>query len=312
MNPKVNNLLGAFEKAQYDLLWVVDATISSVPGILGRTVDAFLGPRGDVEAAESVSDGKRSPPTRGEVGLVHHVPLAVAHQKTWGSLIEQAFLNTTHAKMYLAINTLALDSCVMGKSNMYSRSNIASLSTPSPSLRSLPNPPHGLAGFAPFLAEDNMIGLSLWHELGLRHAMTPDVALDFLGALSIRDYILRRVRWIRVRKRMTPHIVVALEPFTESILCGLCGSWALHRLFGLPRWLIFALHMVLWLILDLQVCQALERNVNRTNMSLIAWVMREVMTFPIWVYGICGSEIVWRGKRYRVLRSGEASVVITR
>lgn len=97
------------EQAKYDLLWVLDSTISITPGTLGRMVDAFVGaPSGasfdaDLESTPLISDDVRGPPQRGDVGLVHHVPYAVVYQNTWGSLIEQAFLNTTHAKMYLAI-----------------------------------------------------------------------------------------------------------------------------------------------------------------------------------------------------------------
>jgi ceramide glucosyltransferase len=101
VNPKVNNLLGAFEAAQYDLLWVIDVTISIAPGTLGRAVDAFF-PSSDIESSPLLSD-ERPPPIRGDVGLVHQVPYAIVYQKTWGSLIEQAYLNSTHAKMYLAI-----------------------------------------------------------------------------------------------------------------------------------------------------------------------------------------------------------------
>ena len=61
----------------------------------------------DLESTPLMSDDIRRPPTSGQVGLVHHVPVAIVHQKTWGSLIEQAFLNTTHAKMYLAIVSTA-------------------------------------------------------------------------------------------------------------------------------------------------------------------------------------------------------------
>jgi ceramide glucosyltransferase len=98
--------MSSFSKASYDLLWVLDATIAIQPGALGRMVDAFLNTPAydhDLESTPLMSDDIRRPPTSGDVGLVHHVPLAVVHQKTWGSLIEQAFLNTTHAKMYLAI-----------------------------------------------------------------------------------------------------------------------------------------------------------------------------------------------------------------
>jgi ceramide glucosyltransferase len=110
VNPKVNNLISPFAEGKYDLLWVIDSTISVIPGALARTVEAFTGIStfstsfdSDLESTPLMSDESRKPPTAGDVGLVHHVPFAVVYQKTWGSLIEQAFLNTTHAKMYLAI-----------------------------------------------------------------------------------------------------------------------------------------------------------------------------------------------------------------
>lgn len=110
VNPKVNNLMAPFEQASFDLLWVIDATIAVQPATLGRAVDAFLGTsfssssfHADLEDTPLLSDDMRAPPGEGEVGLVHYVPYAVAYQRTWGSLIEQAFLNTTHAKMYTAI-----------------------------------------------------------------------------------------------------------------------------------------------------------------------------------------------------------------
>ena len=113
MNPKINNLMAPLEQAEYDLLWIIDSTISVSPGALGRMVDAFLGTTtssssfdSDLESTPLVADDIRRPPVAGDVGLVHHVPFAVVYQQTWGSLIEQAFLNTTHAKMYLAIVSL--------------------------------------------------------------------------------------------------------------------------------------------------------------------------------------------------------------
>lgn len=107
MNPKVNNLMAPFREAKHDLLWVVDATIAVTPGVLGRMVEAFLdspdAPINDVESHPLIADEERAPPTAGQVGLVHQVPYAVVYEKTWGSLIEQAYLNSTHAKMYLSI-----------------------------------------------------------------------------------------------------------------------------------------------------------------------------------------------------------------
>jgi ceramide glucosyltransferase len=120
--------MSSFAEAQYDILWVLDATIAVQPGALGRMVDAFVNSPSphfefnhDLESTALLSDDVRGAPTAGDVGLVHQVPVAVvglvhqvpfaaAQRKTWGSLIEQAFLNTTHAKMYLAI--VSVSSCL--------------------------------------------------------------------------------------------------------------------------------------------------------------------------------------------------------
>ncbi|OXG09990.1 ceramide glucosyltransferase [Cryptococcus neoformans Tu401-1] len=319
VNPKVNNLMTPFQEAKYDLLWILDSTCSVLPGTLGRSVEAFFSNTSstaspyDPESSPllSISDDVRKPPIAGEVGLVHQVPIAVCYQKTWGSLIEQAYLNTTHAKMYLAINATSIDSCVVGKSCMYSRDNISHLTTPSPSLRSLPDPPSGLAGFGPFLAEDNMIGLSLWHELKLKHAMTSDVVLDFIGSLSVRDYISRRVRWIRVRKKMTLAATL-LEPLTESIISGLYGAWAISRLLGGNILPLFLLHMAAWISVDLSTKRALETNIKGIGPPeskvtfLMAWAARECLALPIWMLAMTSSEVVWRGQKYKIIASGEA------
>lgn len=102
--------MAPFAEAKYDLIWVIDATIAFTPGTLARAVATFLGAsyssssfESDLESTPLLADGTRSAPKAGDVGLVHHVPYAVVYQKTLGSRVEEAFLNTTHAKMYLAI-----------------------------------------------------------------------------------------------------------------------------------------------------------------------------------------------------------------
>lgn len=309
VNPKVNNLMQPFHEAQYDLLWVIDSTVAVTEGTLGRMVDAWvLGAGADVENGAAYA-----PPTRGQVGLVHQVPIAVVYHRSWGSLIEQAFLNGNHAKMYLSINDVAVESCVVGKSNMYSRSSIAGLRTPSPTLRSQPDPPSGLAGFGPFMAEDNMIAMTLWRA-GLRHAMTSDVALDFIGALSVRQYIDRRARWIRVRKVMVLPATL-IEPFSECLLGSLMGSWALNRLFNIPQAPVFIASVLAWFLVDNSVRRNLSTNVRHigpqtsTGTFALAWAARELLALPVWLYAMIGSTVMWRGHRYRILASGEAKRV---
>lgn len=140
------------------------------------------------------------------IGMVHHVPFPLFPDASWGSRVEHAFLATEHAKMYLAINQCQVDSCIVGKSNLYRKSDLERL----PSLKAHQSG-RALEAFGDYLGEDNMIGTKLWHELGLRHAMNEDVVGNTIGNMSLQSYFWRRVRWIRVRKYMV--LCVALLSF---------------------------------------------------------------------------------------------------
>ena len=162
MNPKVNNLMRAYQGAAHDILWVLDSNVMVDSGTLARSVDALDGPP------------TAAPGSRRRIALVHHVPFAFATEQTLGSHVEQAFLNTNHAKMYVAINTVAVDSCVVGKSCLYRKSDLERVDgTLKPVADTAGRPREkGLAAFGRFLAEDNMIAGALWHELDLRHDLS--------------------------------------------------------------------------------------------------------------------------------------------
>jgi ceramide glucosyltransferase len=299
VNPKVNNLMRPYRQAKYDIIWVLDSNVQVAHGTLARAVDVLHPP----ESAHPFTKKKKH-----RIGLVHHVPLAFTTKDLWGARIEEAFLNTNHARMYLAINALAIDSCVVGKSNMYRRSDIDRLTgnlRPSTSLST--SEQIGLPAFARFLAEDNMIASALWHELGLRHDLSCDVARNAIGEMDFSTYVWRRVRWIRVRKHMVTAATL-VEPLTESVVAGLLGAWAIHSLTGFPSWLFLPIHTALWLLVDLDIFAKLSGDPvppPRRWSFIRAWVCRELLALPIWTLGILGDEVTWRGRRYRVLRNGE-------
>lgn len=299
VNPKVNNLVRAYAAAAYDILWVLDSNILVAPGTLAHSVDALLSP----------ASSKRS------IGLVHHVPFATCDELTLGSRIETAFLNTNHCKMYLALNATEIDSCVVGKSNMYRKSHVDLLNG---SLKPIPQTGMrtgvvGLPAFGRFLAEDNMIAGAIWHELGKRHDLSCDVAQNAVGHMSLWDYIWRRVRWIRVRK----HMVLAptlVEPLTESFVMALIGSTSLSRLFSFPCWLFLFLHFFGVIAVDLDVHESLSGKPLTPSIRwpfFEAWLMREILALPIWCLAMAGSQVVWRGKTYQVLRHGEVEKAST-
>jgi ceramide glucosyltransferase len=301
VNPKVNNLVRPYWEAANDILWVLDSNVMVGPGTLARSVDALIGP---TLLPCSISQKR--------VSLVHHVPFAFASESSIGSKLEEAFLNTNHAKMYLAINIVAIESCVVGKSNLYRRSDIERLNgtlkpiVPKDGGASQPAG-SGLHIFGRYLAEDNMIASALWHELGTRHDLSCDVVCNVVGSMTLSDYIWRRVRWIRVRKHMVLTATL-LEPFTEALVLCAVGSASLYYLFGIPPWITFILHFSCLLYVDLDVCASLAGPTSPTLIRwefIAAWAAREVLALPIFLLAIFGDEVSWRGNRYRVLRNGE-------
>jgi ceramide glucosyltransferase len=302
VNPKVNNLIRSYRQAAHDIIWVVDSGVMAAPGTLARSVDALLGP------PSSAPTGPRR-----KIGLVHHVPFAFSSGAgKLGSKLEEAFLNTNHAKMYIALNTIAIDSCVVGKSNLWRRSDVDRVNG---SEIPIPNAAEGgrqagecgLAVFGRFLAEDNMIARALWHELGQRHDLSCDVVRNAVGHMTLSDYVWRRVRWVRVRKHMV-FAATLLEPFTESIVLGLIGAASLRYLTGLSAWIFLPIHFISFIFVDLDVYASLAGHPLPTTSRwpfIGAWLARELLALPIWVLAMFGSEVEWRGKKYQVLRNGE-------
>lgn len=283
--------------AAHDILWVLDSNVFVDPGTLARAVEVMTAPKS---------------PNQRRIGVVHHVPFVDSCGSFWGSRIEAAFLNTTHAKMYIAINTLAAESCVVGKSNLYRRSDVDRVDgtlRPADAM-DLGERKLGFTSFGRFLAEDNMIASALWHELGLRHDLSTDVAHNVVGNMTVADWFWRRVRWIRVRKYMVLSATI-VEPFTESIVFATLASLSANYLLGLPRWIFILAHFVTWFLLDLDVYASLSGQntpISIDHWFVLAWAIRETTCLPIYFFAVFGSVVTWRGKHYRIRGNGEAAL----
>jgi len=169
-----------------------------------------------------------------------------------------------------------------------------------------------LAAVAKFAGEDFMIGAAIWHELGLAHVLSVNVAANALGPMSFTAYLSRRARWIRVRKG-TVVAATLLEPFTESVFAGTLAAIALNYITGLSVWMGLLANWAIFLTIDLDVRYVLtEKSFESwTEMGtfILAWMGRELLAFPIWLYAICGNEIDWRGEKYKMLWGGEVVMV---
>lgn len=182
-----------------------------------------------------------------------------------GGRLEELFLSSSHAKMYVAINTVAVAPCIVGKSTMFRREHLDHLTlqkaleerkkrkasrsskgddgdaTVSPLEASV-----GIDYFSHNICEDHLIGDMLWKSpvpalpsfpKKMRHhgLVFGDLAIQPICAMSVGNYVSRRVRWLRVRKFTVP-VATLVEPGTESFLCSAMGAWGLTTLDATSAW----------------------------------------------------------------------------
>ncbi|KAL4895987.1 ceramide glucosyltransferase [Aspergillus ambiguus] len=301
-NPKIRNMSRAYREAQGDIIWIMDCNVWIGKGVCGRMVDRLCGLGDssgrkykfvhhlpvavDVTGAASLKEEREAlldaytsstadaTAARDEAAELikeqHESPLA-----TGGGRLEELFLSSSHAKMYTAINTVLIAPCIVGKSNMFRRSHLDYLTTPSPQNPHRYNP--GIDYFSDNICEDHLIGDLLWKnqvreekELGERlgkHAMVfGDLAFQPVANMSVQAYTARRVRWLRVRK-FTVLLATLVEPGTESIVCSLYGAYGFttslaqylqgrgcgvadHMTSWLAFFAFFILSMVTWILVD--------------------------------------------------------------
>jgi len=370
-NPKISNMSRAYREAKGDLIWIIDCNVWVGRGVLGRMVDTLCGydetgqgkkykfvhqlPLGvDITNLDINNHGNDS-----YASLIADSDSQVATSSTSGSRtisaselndtsslqrilrlgggrLEELFLSSAHAKFYTAINTVLVAPCIVGKSNMFRKSHLNSLTSEDRAR------PAGIDYFSYNICEDHLIGDLLWKgqvpeergenvvQLGKHCMVFGDMAIQPMAGMSVADYAARRIRWLRVRK-FTVTLATLVEPGTESFLCSVYGAWALTSLtyfedLGVPQtWTMFAILWLLsisaWAMVDWTLYQILhsmasvEVDINTPSFArgrqsghkrtffewLPAWVGREALAFPIWTWAIYGGIIVnWRGRRFKV------------
>ena len=217
-NPKVNNLIRSYERAQFDLLLISDSNVRVEPDYLKRLV-------------AHIENG---------VGMVTSV-VSGQSQSGIGGHLEATFLNTFYARSMLLLASFGRP-CVVGKSMLFRRSTA--------------NRFGGIANLARYLAEDYMAGEAM-RKLNLRVVIASDPVHQHIGHYSFKSFWSRHLRWGRIRKAQEP-LVFAFEPLFGSWISGLIGAFALNRIFGLTYVASLALHLLIWSICDLVVLSKVE------------------------------------------------------
>ncbi|KAI8933220.1 hypothetical protein NX059_009855 [Plenodomus lindquistii] len=306
-NPKIRNMSRAYREAKGDIVWILDCNVWVGKGVCGRLVDLLCGfseeksgksatkykfvhqtPVAiDLDSQDlSLEDRKELLAGRPETGgpsvtTAAGTPANAPKQSSstikkllqrGGGRLDEAFLSSAHAKFYLAINTVAVAPCIIGKSTMFRRSQLNYITS------SNPERAPGIDFFSDNICEDHLIGDALWkqpqafEERGYKpakdekkekwgkHAMLfGDFCFQPISHTPVAAYLDRRIRWLRVRK-FTVTLATFVEPGTESILCGLYGAYALTTLpyfasIGISTtWqsflAIWLIHIAAWCLVD--------------------------------------------------------------
>jgi ceramide glucosyltransferase len=364
-NPKIRNMSRGYREAKGDICWIIDCNVWVGKGVAGRMVDKLCGFKADgtkvvpykfVHQLPLVVDSVGASVGEEARGLIgdHHEGQQVSSSNaaaydisTWGNesttapilrtgggRLEEMFMASSHAKFYTAINTVSIAPCIVGKSNMFRRSHLNYLTSGA----SLYSP--GIDFFSENICEDHLIGDLLWRKqveeekVGqkfYKHGLVfGDLVIQPMAGMSVREYVARRVRWLRVRK-WTVTLATLVEPGIEPLLCSAYGTFAattlpwFHSRFGIPQtWLAFGiiwlLSVTVWMSMDTLVYAKLHsgasveldddtpsfaRPLGHSRRPfgewISAWLGRELLALPIWCWAcLGGTTVMWRGKKFRV------------
>lgn len=286
-NPKIRNMSRAYREAKGDIVWILDCNVWVGRGACGRMVDRLHG---------YSHSGQKRP-----FKFVHHLPLAIdvssveaahndhsddnyedlpalttvpskdllpASASYFGGRLDEAFLSSAHAKMYVAINTVAVAPCICGKSSMFRRSHLNALTNNDKSTDTRFG--SGIDYFSENICEDHLIGDLLWKaripdtmpaaaKSWKNHGLLyGDLAIQPVADMSMSNYIARRVRWLRVRKYTVPAATL-VEPGTESFVCSAMGAFGAtsssytKTYFGdswLHMVLLWTVSIAIWIVVD--------------------------------------------------------------
>ncbi|KAL8798178.1 MAG: hypothetical protein Q9182_006890 [Xanthomendoza sp. 2 TL-2023] len=346
-NPKIRNMSRAYREAKGDIVWIIDCNVWVDQSVAGRLVDLLCGfsPSGhgrkykfvhQLPLAVDISD---APDVDSREGVLvpkntdSHLP--VLRRKSAfsysGGRLEEMFLSTSHAKFYTAIAAVAVAPCTVGKSNMFRRSHLNTLT------ESDPDRDPGIDYFSENICEDHLIGDLLWKSPvpdKIRHAaaregqgpdsasagsgpgfewrnhglLTHSLAVQPTCFLPLDAYLARRTRWLRVRK-FTVALATFVEHGTESLICSAYGAFGLttlplcNEILGIPHtWTAFfglwMLSVMIWCAVDSQVWILLQTNgVLNANGDVASWVRRKrQLRWSEWL-------LAWIGREYK--RSSE-------
>jgi ceramide glucosyltransferase len=265
-NPKVRNLAILAARARHEALLISDSNVRVDPGYLSATAAELRDPR---------------------VGLVTNLIAGVGgRDESLGSLLENLHLNTFVIGATTMARALAGRACVVGKSMLFRRSDLARLG----GWRSLRN----------LLAEDYLLGRK-FEKAGFKVALSPHLVRTVNESWPVSRFLSRHVRWGQLRRRVAPGAFLAellLNPVLLIVLALAARGSSLR-----PAEAALGAGGVLFkCVLDARLVGRLRNQ--PLPLFDIAWIpVKDLLIAAVWPLAAVKRTVCWRGNEMRIGRA---------
>ncbi|HEV2200414.1 MAG TPA: glycosyltransferase [Bryobacteraceae bacterium] len=198
---------------------------------------------------------------------------------TFASRFEGLGVSTDFAPSALVARLVGVDEFAMGSTLAFRRADLDRIG--------------GFSAFGDYLADDYQLGHRI-HALGLKCVLSDTVVETSLSG-SWLDVWRHQVRWARTIRVSKPGGYIGL-PITNGTL------WAVI-LAGLGRWDLAAVVLAIRLWMALQAGWFVLRS---RDVLKLWWLVpaRDFFAFAVWITGLFGNTVVWRGSKLKLDREG--------
>ena len=269
-NRKVCNLAAMLPAAKHALLVLCDSDMRVMPDYLRRLVTPF----------RPQEDGAASP-----VGLVT-CPYRGSSPESLPAVLEALGIGSDFIPSAMVSRALEGVSFAFGSTIALPKSVLAELG--------------GFEALFDELADDFRLGNGA-AKAGYTVVLSDVVVDDVLGAERFGLMWSRRLRWARTVRACRPagYAGAAITHGVALALLFLCAS---H--FALYGWLTFGTVLLMRLGVALFLAHRYTRDPNIARFLLLL-PLSDLLGFALYLGSYCGSRIVWRGERFRLLAGGK-------
>jgi len=213
-------------------------------------------------------------------GLICAPPIGARPANAWAAL-ECAFLNTYQARWQYFSDCIG-NGFAQGKTMLWRRGDLESAG--------------GIRALGSELAED-AAATKVVRALGLEVHLVDAPFAQPLGRRGLSEVWRRQTRWARLRHASFPRLFYpeilsgALPPILALAFAAIALGWPIATSLGL-----FA---ALWYGAEVALAEAAEWD--RPALYAVSGALRDLLLPAVWLYGLFGTEFVWRGNEMSIL-----------